>query len=52
MTPNLIPESSNPEFIGREGAFAELHTKIRQGAKVIVIQAPGGVGKTTLAQEF
>ncbi len=46
------PAALNSNFVGREGAFAELHTKIGQGAKVIVIQAPGGVGKTTLAQEF
>ncbi len=52
ITTVATPTTLNSNFVGREGAFAELHTKIRQGAKVIVIQAPGGVGKTTLAQEF
>lgn len=46
------PAVVNSNFVGREGAFAELKTKMGQGARVIVIQAPGGVGKTTLAQEF
>ena len=39
-------------FVGRENAIAHLNTRINQGAKVILIQAPGGVGKTTLAQEY
>jgi tetratricopeptide (TPR) repeat protein len=46
-TPN-----KNINFIGRESAIAHLKTKINQGAKVILIQAAGGIGKTTLATEF
>jgi tetratricopeptide (TPR) repeat protein len=46
---SLIP---NQNFIGRKNAIADLNTYINQGAKIIVIQAPGGVGKTTLAQEY
>ena len=46
------PEPPSQNFIGREGAVADLNTRIKQGAKVILIQAPGGVGKTTLAQEY
>ncbi|HBW57957.1 MAG TPA: hypothetical protein DEF27_09200 [Oscillatoriales bacterium UBA8482] len=42
----------NPHFIGRENAIAHLKTKINQGAKVILIQAAAGIGKTTLATEF
>lgn len=42
----------NLNFVGREGAIDYLNTRINQGAKVILIQAPGGVGKTTLAQEY
>lgn len=46
------PSAPNLNFVGRENAIAHLNTRINQGAKVIVIQAPGGVGKTTLAQEY
>ncbi|MDB9513360.1 tetratricopeptide repeat protein [Kamptonema animale CS-326] len=46
------PSALNLNFIGRENAIAHLNTRINQGAKVILIQAPGGVGKTTLAQEY
>ena len=42
----------NLNFVGREEAIDYLNTRINQGAKVILIQAPGGVGKTTLAQEY
>lgn len=50
-----IPEdvtNSNINFIGRESAIAHLKTKINQGAKIILIQASAGIGKTTLATEF
>lgn len=40
-----------PSFVGREGAFADLNSLVA-GAKVIVIQAGGGVGKTTLALQY
>ncbi|NQE36571.1 tetratricopeptide repeat protein [Microcoleus asticus] len=53
--PTPVPTPSAPtytDFVGREGAIAHLNTRINQGAKVILIQAPGGVGKTTLAQEY
>ena len=43
---------SDPSFVGREEAIANLNTLVSQGAKVIFIQAPGGVGKTTLAQQY
>ncbi len=46
------PSIPNQNFVGREGAIDSLNTHINQGAKIIVIQAPGGVGKTTLAQEY
>ena len=46
------PSVQNLNFVGREGAIASLNTHINQGAKIIVIQAAGGVGKTTLAQEY
>jgi tetratricopeptide (TPR) repeat protein len=50
--PIAHPSIPNQNFVGREGAIANLNTRINQGAKVIVIQGPGGVGKTTLAQEY
>jgi tetratricopeptide (TPR) repeat protein len=39
-------------FVGRENAIAHLQALAAQGAKIIVIQAQGGVGKTTLARRF
>ncbi|MBW4517884.1 MAG: tetratricopeptide repeat protein [Timaviella obliquedivisa GSE-PSE-MK23-08B] len=42
----------DPNFVGREGAIADLQTLTNQGTKVIVIQARGGVGKTTLARKY
>jgi tetratricopeptide (TPR) repeat protein len=42
----------DPNFVGRENAIAQLNTLVNQGAKVIVIQSPGGVGKTTLAKKY
>jgi tetratricopeptide (TPR) repeat protein len=44
------PDHSN--FLGRSGAMAHLNTLFAQGAKVIVIQGEGGLGKTTLAQKY
>jgi tetratricopeptide (TPR) repeat protein len=46
------PSIPNQNFVGREGAIARLNTHINQGAKIIVIQAAGGVGKTKLAEEY
>jgi tetratricopeptide (TPR) repeat protein len=42
----------DPNFVGREGAIADLDTLVSRNAKVIVIQARGGVGKTTLARKY
>lgn len=42
----------NRSFVGRKTAIADLHQLIRQNAKLIVIQGEGGLGKTTLAQQF
>ena len=55
--PVVSPAKAHPSiphhnFVGREGAIARLNTHINQGAKIIVIQAAGGVGKTKLAEEY
>jgi len=44
--------SKNPDFVGREEAITDLNNLVNQGGKVILIQAEGGVGKTTLAQKW
>jgi tetratricopeptide (TPR) repeat protein len=44
--------STNHQFIGREGAIERLDELIQQGQRAIVIQGEGGIGKTTLAQEY
>ncbi|NDJ24734.1 tetratricopeptide repeat protein [Nostoc sp. B(2019)] len=49
---HLYPTLQNANFIGRTEAIAHLNTLVNQGAKVIVIQGEGGLGKTTLAQQY
>ena len=39
-------------FVGRRRAIAHLDNLIQLGAKVIVIQGEGGLGKTTLARQY
>lgn len=46
------PSIPNQNFVGRENAIDSLNTRINQGAKIIVIQASGGIGKTTLARQY
>lgn len=47
-----IPQLEDTNFIGRKNAIAHLNALVNQGAKVIVIQGEGGLGKTTLAQQY
>ncbi|MEM9768814.1 MAG: ATP-binding protein [Cyanobacteria bacterium P01_D01_bin.71] len=39
-------------FVGREAAIAHLDQLIAQGQRAIVLQGEGGIGKTTLAQQY
>jgi len=45
-------ENKHSNFFGRDDDLARLNTLINQHQKMIVIQAPGGLGKTTLARQY
>ncbi|MEH1910222.1 tetratricopeptide repeat protein [Nostoc sp.] len=51
-SPHSTPKLEDTNFIGRTEAIAHLNTLVNQGSKVIVIQGEGGLGKTTLAQQY
>jgi tetratricopeptide (TPR) repeat protein len=40
------------DFFGRNQALDQLHSMVKQGAKIILIQGEGGVGKTRLARRY
>ena len=50
--PQGMAQSADPNFVGRAGAIADLNALVERGARVIVIQARGGVGKTSLARKY
>jgi tetratricopeptide (TPR) repeat protein len=50
--PQHYKAKNNYNFIGREKAIDKLHFLVSQNAKVIVLQGEGGIGKTTLAQQY
>ncbi len=54
ITENKIAEKDDAgkNFVGREGAIASLNTLVNEGKKLILIQAEGGIGKTTLAIRY
>ena len=45
-------EGSDPNFVGRRNAIRSLDNLIDKNNKIILIQALGGVGKTTLARKY
>jgi tetratricopeptide (TPR) repeat protein len=49
---DYVPVQADVSFVGREAAIADLNALVHRRAKVIVIQARGGVGKTTLAWQY
>jgi tetratricopeptide (TPR) repeat protein len=52
---NVSPSDASPSdttFVGRRGAIADLNALVDAGAKIIVVQGEGGLGKTTLARHF
>ncbi len=46
------PIVSDSNFVGREEAINDLNQLTAQGAKLILIQGQGGIGKTTLARYY
>ncbi|GAA6617284.1 tetratricopeptide repeat protein [Scytonema sp. NUACC26] len=51
-SPEFTTKQENVNFLGRTEAISHINTLVNEGVKVIVIQGEGGVGKTTLAQEY
>lgn len=45
-------ENKGVNFFGRDDDLKKLNTLFNQHQKMIVIQAPGGIGKTTLAKQY
>ncbi|MGB3419370.1 MAG: hypothetical protein WBA52_02840 [Dolichospermum sp.] len=46
------PIFKDPNFLGREEDIANINNLVNEGKKVILIKAEGGIGKTTLAENW
>ncbi len=44
--------SNYPNFVGREEDITKLNSLVQKGEKIILLQAEGGIGKTTLAYKW
>ncbi len=49
---NQPAQDLNSNFVGRDREIADIQNLVSQGARVILIQGEGGVGKTTLARKY
>jgi tetratricopeptide (TPR) repeat protein len=49
---SLPTQPPDLNFMGRASAIATLHNLVQQGARLILIQGEGGLGKTTLARKY
>jgi len=45
---NIVAPSEPP--LGRDAELAELHALVRDGARLVTLTGPGGIGKTTVAR--
>ncbi|WP_299408267.1 NB-ARC domain-containing protein [Acaryochloris sp. IP29b_bin.148] len=52
LNPPPIEIDPMPDFVGRSQAITQLSQWVQQGTRAIALQGEGGLGKTTLAQQY
>lgn len=52
MGPRTNIQPPPTSFVGREREMAALNSELRQGARLVTILGPGGIGKTRFVSEF
>ena len=52
ISPTNLAVTEHSNFLGRNKAIADLQELVAQNHKIIVLQGKGGIGKSTLAQQF